>query len=373
MNYFSQIKPSDSFTFPRTRHIVKNRSVLAAMTNKQSHKDGSLSDQEIRWLNRRAKGGFGIVTTAAANVSKDGQGWEGELGLYHDRHVKNLVKLVNSVHKHGSLIFAQLFHGGMRAPESLTGTKPISASRLPCKESSDGFTYSGSIDDINRIIQDFTLAAERCVRSGFDGIELHGAHGYLISQFLGTETNLRKDEWGGDIERRSKFIIEIYRSIKNSVPESFIVGVRISPEIENLGISLDDSIDLVKLLNTEGVDYLHLSCWDAFARSIKYPDNSKTLTQWFTQTIDNLPPIISSGSVWSTSDAKNVMSQGADLVGVARVGIPYPDWANNICEENYNPPAAPFTVKQLREADLSDIFINYMRNWKGFVKDGRQL
>ena len=371
MNYFSQIKPSDPFTFARTGHVVRNRSVLAAMTNKQSHEDGSLSDQEIRWLNRRAKGGFGIVTTAAANISKDGQGWKGELGLYDDRYIDNLIKLVNSVHNHDSLIFAQLFHGGMRAPESLTGTQPISASRVACKESSTGYTKPASADDIRRIIQDFTLAAERCVRSGFDGIELHGAHGYLISQFLGKETNLRKDEWGGDIKGRSKFIIEIYRSIKNSVPESFIVGVRISPEIENLGISLDDSLDLAELLNTEGVDFLHLSCWDAFARSIKYLDDSKTLTQWFTQTIDNLPPIISSGSIWSTSDAKNVMSQGADLVGVARVGIPYPDWANNLCEENYNPPAAPFTVKQLREVDLSDVFIDYMRNWEGFVKDGK--
>ena len=74
-------KPDDSFTFPRTGHVQKS-SVLAAMTNKQSHKDGSISDQEIRWLNRRAEGGFGIVTTAAANVSEDGQGWEGEIGLY---------------------------------------------------------------------------------------------------------------------------------------------------------------------------------------------------------------------------------------------------------------------------------------------------
>jgi len=106
-------KPSDPFTFPRTGHVVKNRSVLAAMTNKQSHEDGSISDQEIKWLNRRAKGGFGIVTTAAANVSKDGQGWEGEIGLYHNRHIENLIKLVDSVHDHGSLIFAQLFHGGM--------------------------------------------------------------------------------------------------------------------------------------------------------------------------------------------------------------------------------------------------------------------
>ena len=173
MHQNHQVKPSDPFTFSRTGITVKNRSVLAAMTNKQSHEDGSISDQEIRWLNRRAKGEFGIVTTAAANVSEDGQGWEGEIGLYHDRQIENLRKLVNSVHDNGGLLFGQLFHGGMRAPESLTGNIPISASKIACEDSSSGFTRSASLADINRIIEDFTLAAERCVKSGIDGVELH--------------------------------------------------------------------------------------------------------------------------------------------------------------------------------------------------------
>jgi len=93
------------------------------------------------------------------------------------------------------------------------------------------------------------------------------------------------------------------------------------------------------------------------------------LTEWFTQSFDDLPPIISTGSVWSKSDAQELIDQGADLIGVARAGIPYPDWAKNLSQENYNPPRAPFTVKQLRKADLSDSFINYMRKWKGFVQN----
>ena len=373
MSEISLTKPSDPFTFPRTGHVVKNRSVLAGMTNKQSHEDGSISDQEIKWLNRRAKGGFGIVTTAAANVSKGGQGWEGEIGLYHNRHIENLIKLVDSVHDHGSLIFAQLFHGGMKAPESLTGEKPLSASSIPCKESSSGVTRAASLDDIKRIIQDFTLAAERCVKSGFDGIELHGAHGYLISQFLGEKTNLRQDDWGRDITGRSNFLIEIYRSIKKSVPESFIVGVKISPEIEDLGINLDDSMELVELLKGEGIDFLHLSCWDVFKRSKQYPDDPKTLTQWFTENISDLPVVISTGRVWSSADSQNLIKQGSDLVGVARVGIPYPDWPKNLQNRDYSPLPAPFTVQQLQEADLSDVFIDYMRKWKGFVANENEL
>ena len=363
--------PWDSFTFPRTGHVVRNRAVLAAMTNKQSHEDGSISDQEIRWLNRRAKGEFGIVTTAAANVSEDGQGWEGEIGLYNDRQIENLRKLVNSVHDNGGLLFGQLFHGGMRAPESLTGNIPISASKIACEDSSSGFTRSASLDDINRIIEDFTLAAERCVKSGIDGVELHGAHGYLITQFLGNKTNTRKDEWGGDIIGRSKFLIEIYRSIKKSVPESFIIGVRISPEINEIGITLDDSIKLAKILRDERIDFLHLSCWDIYKTSKQYPKDPKTLTEWFTKNITDLPTVISSGKIWSSKDAQNVFKQGADFAGVARVGIPYPDWPKNLRNSGYSPLPGPFTVKQLKEADLGDVFIDYMRNWKGFVEDGR--
>ena len=175
-------------------HRIRNRAMLAAMTNKQSHSDGSLSDAEIKWLTRRAKGGFGIITTAAAHVSKDGQGWDGELGLFDDKHIDKLTTLTDSIHTYGSLSFAQLFHGGMRAPQYLTAKTPISASKIPCDESKSGFTRSASGKDIKRIIKDFTTAAVRCVKAGFDGIELHGAHAYLISQFLGTKTNMRKDE-----------------------------------------------------------------------------------------------------------------------------------------------------------------------------------
>ena len=369
MNQSSQVKPSDPFTFSRTGHTVKNRSVLAAMTNKQSHEDGLLSEQEIRWLSRRAEGGFGIITTAATNVSKDGKGWEGEFGLYDDRYIDRLIELTRSVHYNDCLIFAQLFHGGMRSPESLTGKVPISASKVPCKESSSGYTRKASDQKIKTIIEDFTLSADRCFRAGFDGIELHGAHGYLISQFLGKKTNLRNDSWGGDIKGRSKFLINILRSIKKSIPKSFIVGVRISPEIEELGITLDDSLGLANILRDEGIDFLHISCWDSFKRANQYPDDPKTLTEWFTNTISDLPPVISTGGIWSSIDAKNVIDQGADLIGVARAGIPYPDWGKNIQKENYDPPRPPFTARQLSDADLGDVFIDYMRNWKGFVNN----
>ena len=232
MSISNKISLSESYTFIRTRKKIENRTVLAAMTNKQSHDNGVISNNEIDWLFERAKGGFSVITTAATNVSKEAKAWNGEFGVYDDIHIPGLRKLTSSIHSTNSIVFAQLFHGGLKSPQSITGKIPISASEIECDGSNTGKSIEATIEDIDKIINDFTKAAIRCSESGFDGIELHGAHGYLLSQFLGTKTNLRHDQWGGDIKARSKLIVEIYKSIKNNVPESFIVGVRISPEID---------------------------------------------------------------------------------------------------------------------------------------------
>ena len=338
------------------------------MKNKQSHVDGTISQNEINWLVRRAKGSFGIITTAASHVSKDGQGWEGEFGLYDDKFIDCLSLLSRSIKRYDSLIFAQLFHGGMRAPEHLTGFQPITASRTICEESKSSYTRMASDHDIWRIIQDFTSAAVRCVESGFDGIDLHGAHGYLISQFLSKTINKRTDKWGGDINGRSQFLIEIVNSIKNNVPENFIVGIRLSPEIEELNISLEDSIKLIRKVN-HGFRFHSFILLGYICSFFTISKDPKRIAEWITHSIDNLPPIISTGKIWSAEDAQNAIDQGADLIGVARAAIPYPDWAKNIEETKYNPPKAPFSVQQLQDADLSAPFINYMRKWKGFVED----
>lgn len=361
--------PNSTFLFKKSGVRSKNRIVLAAMTNKQSFEDGTISIDEINWLSRRAQGGFGIITTAATHVSKYGQAWEGEFGVFDNKFIPSLKKLTHSIHRCDGLVFAQLFHGGIRSPEYLTGMQPISADKVECKESKSGFSIKASENDIKRIIKEFTSAAVRCVDAGFDGVELHGAHGYLISQFLSKSINKRKDKWGGDLKGRSRFLFEIFRSIREHVPEKFIVGIRLSPEIKGLEISLDASLKLVKRMSKLKVDFIHLSCWDIYAHSSEYPKNSKTLTEWFTKSIDNLPPIISTGNIWSSQDAQNALKQGADLIGVARAAIPYPDWTKNMIDPKYDPPRGPFTSQQLKKAQLSDAFINYMRKWEGFVVD----
>ena len=356
------------YLFSRNNITVKNRTVLAAMTNKQSHKNGKISDDEIKWLLRRAKGGFGLLTTAATNVSLESKAWEGEFGVYSDLYIPNLRKLTSAVHKTESLILAQLFHGGMRCPQNLTGQTPISASEFECKESFSGKSKMADEKDIDKIINDFSSSALRCAEAGFDGVELHGAHGYLISQFLGKKTNLRNDKWGGGLKGRARLLIQIYKSIRKNVPDSFIVGVRISPEIEGLGINLQDSIKLIGMLKQHSVDFIHLSCWDSFSKSLSIPNDKRTLTEIITESFDSLPCIISTGSVWSSEHANNLISQGADLIGVGRVAIAHPDWPKNLKNSNYNPKPPPYSTRDLKKAKLNENFISYMRNWEGFVK-----
>lgn len=365
----SQYNPSSPYTFKRVEKKIRNRTLLAAMTNKQSFSNGIISNEEIEWLSERARGGFGIITTAATNVSIESKAWEGEFGVYDDMHIPNLKKLTSKIHYSNSIIFAQLFHGGSKSPESLTGKVPISASELICKESKLIKCRKANQKDLDKIIFDFTMAAIRCVKSGFDGIELHGAHGYLISQFLGEKTNLRNDKWGGTLKKRSRLLIKICESIKNNVPETFLVGVRISPEIDSLGINIDDTIKLVSILKNLELDFIHLSCWDVFSSSLHSHNDSRTLTQIITESCFDLPTIISTGGIWSSMDAQNTLKQGADIVGVGRVAIAFPKWADKISRLNYNPQRPPFSINHLKKAKLGDQFINYMKKWDNFVED----
>ena len=346
--------------------VIPNRSVLAAMTNKQSYSDGTLSDEEIRFLVRRAEGGFGLITTAASHVQESGQGWEGEFGVWGDHHLPGLSSLATQLKQHDSKSFVQIFHGGMRAPSSITGQQASSASVNFISES-EGSSRRLSTSEVEEIISCFIRAAQRCEAAGFDGVELHGAHGYLIAQFLGSNTNRRSDVFGGDVEQRSTFLLRIIRGIREVVSDDFAIMVRLSPVSEEIGITMEDTKQVIELLIKEKIDALHISCWDVFEKQ----DNNQTITRELCSIYCDSIPIVSTGSVWSAEDAQFVLDQGAEAVGVARVALPHPDWASLVSDMAYKPKMAPFTPEELRSADLSPTFVEYMRRWRVFVTDGR--
>ena len=184
---------------------------------------------------------------------------------------------------------------------------------------------------------------------------------------LGQETNRRTDKWGGDIVGNSRFLPEIIRSVRSAVGEDFLIAVRISPIIEKAGIYLEDSLELAKIISEMEIDMLHISCWDVF-QSVD-DGNDASLTKRFRQIIPKTISLISTGAVWDSKDAQWLMNEGADIVGVARVGIGHPDWPILLTDSNYQPERPPFSVEHLANTDLSPVFIEYMKRWKNFVED----
>ena len=358
--------PIDAFEFPRTGKKLRNRAVVAAMTNKQSNEDGSLSDEEINWLIRRAEGGFGIVTTAATHVVPEGQGWDGEMGVWGDHQLPGLTRLATGIKEQGAVSLAQIFHGGMRCPQRLTGVQPVSASINPTSDSDNGETRELEDSEIEELVEAFATAAARCEKAGFDGVEIHGAHGYLVCQFLGTETNRREDRWGGSLENRARFLLQIVERIRQVTDDDFLLGVRISPEYDKIGVLLEDSLDLVDMLVESDIDFLHISCWDCFTPPAHH-DDSRMLTEIFAERLANRLPMITCGAVWSTAQAQEVMDQGADFVAVARSAIGHADWASHLGDSGYEPQRPPFTAEHLLDEGLSEKFVDYMRAWQGFV------
>ncbi|MEL6343899.1 MAG: NADH:flavin oxidoreductase [Myxococcota bacterium] len=363
----------EPWTFARSGLTASNRLVVAAMTNKQSNPDGSLHARELRWLTRRAAGGFGMVATCAAHVRLDGQGWPGELGVYDDVLMPGLRELAGGLSSHGALGVVQLFHGGLRAPSDLTGQQPISAAAFtPAREGAES-SRPATEDEILAIIASFAAAAARCEAAGFQGVELHGAHGYLLSQFLGQTLNTRTDDWGGpSLENRARLLMTTLRAVRERVSAGFLVGVRISPELTDIGVELDDSLQVAAWLAEGGADFVHVSLWDAWKRTKRYPDDPTPLTTRFRQALPDACPLMIAGGIWSRAQAEAVCEQGADFIALARAAIAHPDWPRAArADPNYAPAHPPFTPEALEAAALSPRFVDYMRRWPGFVTDGR--
>lgn len=357
------------YVFPRTGTVIRNRLVLAAMTNKQSHDDGTLGDDELEWLVARARGGFGIITTCAAHVSRDGKGWDGELGVFDDSALPGLSRLADALRSAGAVSLVQIFHGGVRAPSRLTGKQPFSASVFELETKGFEVPREATVEDIEGTIAAFAAAARRCAEAGFDGVEIHGAHGYLITQFLGTISNTRRDEWGGSLENRARFVRRIVAATREATPDGFLVGVRISPELPDQGVDLDDSLTVSRWLAADGVDFVHVSNWDSFKPPAVHPESEKLLTTWFREAVGAETPLIATGGVWTPAEADQVLDQGAEMVGLARAAIGNDSWPREAACPDWDPIRPPYTPEHLRNAALGAKMVDYMRRWPDFVTD----
>ena len=356
-------KLNDSIVFP-CGLSMKNRFMLAPLTNTQSFEDGKLSDDEFTWLTLRAKGNFGITMSCASHVQEIGKGFPGQLGIFDDKHIDGLKRLTDEIRKYESLSVAQLHHAGMRSPEDIIGEKPVCPS-------ADEETKSRSLsnEEVNFLRDDFISAAVRAKKSGYDGVELHGAHGYILCQFLSSSINKREDEYGGSLENRSRIIFEIIDGIRSECGKDFLLGIRLSAE--RFGIKLTESKILCQKLIDDGkIDFLDISLWDSFKDPVEEEHKGKTLLQHFTELNRKEVLLTVAGNIRTGEDVDKIISSNVDFVTVGRAAILHHDFPNKVLEnQNFIPIDTPSPKEHLRKEGLSEKFIEYLKVFKGFVEE----
>lgn len=342
---------------------MKNRLMLAPLTNLQSHPDGTLSFDEHRWLTLRAQGGFGLTMTAAAHVQRIGQGFPGQVGIFSDVHIPGLARLAEDIRKAGSLGVVQLHHAGMRSPAGLIGEAPV----CPSEDAETG-SRALTLDEVHRLRDDFIAAAVRADKAGFDGVEIHGAHGYVLCQFLSAETNRRTDAYGGSPENRARLVLEIIDGVRAACRPDFNLGLRLSPE--RFGLSLMEVRDLAgRLLSEAKIDYLDMSLWDSFKEPVEEAYRGRTLMSYFTDLPRGEVRLGVAGKIMSAADARALLEAGADFVLLGRAAILHHDWPEKArANPDFRPVSLPVTRAHLEAEGLSPAFVNYMSTWAGFVE-----
>ncbi len=343
---------------------LKNRFMLAPLTNLQSHGDGRLSDDEFHWLVKRAEGGFGLTMTCAASVSAKGLGFPGQLGVHDDSHLDGLKRLADAIKSHGSHAVVQLHHAGMRSPVDLIGEAPV------CPSDNEETGARGlSLGEVEQAKEDFLNAALRAQAAGFDGVELHGAHGYLLCQFFSREINRREDAYGGSLENRARILFDLVDGVRDRCRPDFSLGVRLSPERFGLDMMEIRAI-AARLMAEQKIDYLDMSLWDTFKAPAHEAYQEKSLLEWFTELPRGGVRLGAAGKIRNGAEVAQAMAAGLDFVVIGRGAILHHDFPRRMAQNpHFEPVPLPVPTEHLRQEGLGPAFVDYMRTWKGFVAE----
>ena len=317
--------PFQEYTFLNGA-TLKNKFVLAPMTTYSSNDDLTLSDDEEIYYNSRAKQ-FGMVITAATAVSKNAQAFESQISIRDERYLDSMKRLATSIKKEGAKAVVQLHHGGrMNQPNLYSNQEIVSASAVKANKEYCATPRELKNSEVYDVLDYFTNATKLAIRAGFDGIELHGANTYLLQQFFSPNSNHRDDEFGGSREKRLRFIIELVDRVINIKREfaskEFIIGYRFSPEeLEDPGITLDDTLYLVDKLSSKDIDYLHISLGKYGQTSMRDESDKEPIIKKIQQRINNKMPIIGVGRIESLEDVTNCEKLGYDLFAIGFLSL----------------------------------------------------
>lgn len=315
---------------------LENRLVMTPMGTNFGEQNGEMSFLHMDYYERRAQGGYGLLIVENACVKyPEGSNGTTQLRIDADNYIPRLYKLCETIHQYGTKIAIQLNHAGASAMESRIGMQPVSASNLPNKEGG-AIPRKLSVEEIYSIADDYATSAKRAQTIGFDAIEIHAGHSYLISQFLSPLTNDRTDEFGGNIENRARFAKIIVEKVRKVVGPRFPIIIRISAdEFLDGGNTLEDSIELLKYFVKE-VDMIDVSAGlsDSIHKQIDasyYPDGWR---RYMARAIKEAFPdkiVMTSGNIRNPQSACEILeNQDADLIGMGRQTIADPSWPHKV-------------------------------------------
>jgi NADPH2 dehydrogenase len=311
---------------------IPNRIVYPPVVVFWADESGRVTDRHVAHYARRARGGVGLIVVEATAVLPEGRLSEKQLGIWSDEFVPGLARIADAVHEHGTKIFIQIHHGGMKSPKTVAELPVAPSDYEDARTRARGL----GVDEIAAIRDAFIAAARRAALAGFDGVELHGAHGYLLDQFASPRINLRSDEWGGSVEGRLRLAGEIISGIRSSiVPEAkrpFVVSCRMGcnePDLEG-------GVAVAKWLEALGIDMLHVSAGMGGVESSHADEITAMIPAGFdhnwivyggvTIAHEVTVPVIAVNEITTPAEAEDVLRRGASFAAMARALLVDPDW-----------------------------------------------
>ncbi|NIE96923.1 NADH-dependent flavin oxidoreductase [Acinetobacter sp. Tr-809] len=323
-----------SFQLAQGIHL-RNRVIMAPMTTWSSNDDYTVSTQELDYIRHRAQA-VGLVITGCTHVQENGIGFSHEFAAYDDRFTDSLAKLAKAAKSGGAPAILQIFHAGNKAvPSLIPHADLVSASELkaPAGPFNDGQLQSRALshEEILETIRAFGETTRRAIEAGFDGIELHGAHGFLIQNFFSPLFNQRNDQWGGSLEKRMQFPLAVVKEVKRVIQAHakgpFLLGYRISvEEYDAAGLRIIDSLQLIDHLIDEQIDYLHVSLSNVLnATPVNDPELgviAKVVAEYVAQRV----PVIAAGQIKTPEQAQQALDLGLSSVAIGQALIMNPNW-----------------------------------------------
>lgn len=310
---------------------LKNRIVMPPMATNYANKQGKVTDKLIKHYTDKTKD-LGLLIVEHSFMAQQGRASNTQLGADSDELIPGLERLVNAVHGNETPITLQINHGGGTTSRDITGSQPVSPSSVMHPRRGREMPHQLSLDEIEEIIYGFRDAANRAATAGFDAIEVHGAHGFLLSQFLSPLTNRRQDEYGGDLKNRVRMPCRIIEEIRRELGSNFPILYRIG--VDDLlpgGISVKEGVEAAKMIVKKGVSIMDVSGGIGGARAFEGPGYFVPYAAAVKDVVDI--PVIGVGGIKTADEADEIIRSGkVDLVAVGRAILKDSKWATKAVE-----------------------------------------